>query len=89
MQRNFESNILNKVFCFLWTKQKSQNYLKNILKNDEQVKIYYEYINLIRKYSKRYLNKYYLKDLCNFGENHFAYGQLTKNINKLKCLDMK
>lgn len=89
IQKNFELNIINQVFSFLWSEEKSAKYVKNFFSKDEiKVSLYYEYIKVVRKFCKRYINKEYLKDLCDYQLHHIAYKMVSKNKQKLNYLSM-
>ncbi len=46
--------------------------------------LYFDYIKLIRKYCKRYINKEYLVNLCDYQIEHIAYKIVMKQTEKLK-----
>ena len=82
VHKNFESNMVNKIFFFLWTEDKSARYVKRMVGSEEKVSMYYEYIKVVRKYCKRYINKEYLLDLCNYREEHIAYRIVAKKVDQ-------
>lgn len=50
--------------------------------------LYYDYIKIVRKYCKRYINKEYLLNLCEYSEEHIAYRIVVKQTEKLKYFSM-
>jgi len=50
--------------------------------------LYFEYIKIVRKYSKRYINKEYLQNLCDYQPHHIAYRIVARNAEKLKYFSM-
>lgn len=45
-------------------------------------------MKIIRKYSKRYINKEYLQNLCDYKPQHIAYRIVARNTDKLKYFSM-
>jgi hypothetical protein len=88
VNKNFESNIINKIFSFLWSEDKSKIYVTKILKDKTKVILYFDYMKIIRKYSKRYINKEYLQNLCDYQPQHIAYRIVARNNEKLKYFSM-
>jgi len=50
--------------------------------------LYFEFIKIVRKYSKRYIKKEYLKNLCDYQYHHIAYRIVARNAEKLKYFSM-
>lgn len=89
IQKNFELNIINQVFSFLWSEEKSMKYVKRFFGDSIKENLFYEFIKIVRKFCKRYINKEYLKNLCNYQPTHIAYKMVTKNQQKLEYLSME
>ena len=81
--KNFESNVVNKIFTFLWTKEKSGEVVARILGDRTKVGIFYEFMKIIKKFSKRYITKEYLVNLSEFQPHHIAYKIVAKKSELL------
>lgn len=87
--KNFESNIINKIFSFLWSEDKSRSFVNKILKDRTKSALYFDYIKIIRKYCKRYINKEYLLNLCDYKLEHIAYRIVMKQTEKLRYFSLE
>jgi hypothetical protein len=53
------------------------------------VALYFEYMKIIRKYCKRYINKEYLQNLCDYQPQHIAYRIVARHVDKLRFFSME
>ena len=89
VNKNFESNIINKIFSFLWNEGKSEPFVTKILKDKNKAALYYDYIKIVRRYCKRYINKEYLLDLCDYQPHHIAYRIVARYADQYSYFTMQ
>ena len=64
-KKNTESNIVNQTFSYL-NSQKSRREVLRLLNNSEKVKEFYHLMEKVKKGSKKYINRKYIKQLLAF-----------------------
>jgi hypothetical protein len=61
IKKNTESNVVNQIFSFLWTPEKSRQFLLKILPDCEKVDVFYQVMRLIKASCRSQLSRHYLK----------------------------
>lgn len=61
IKKNTESNVVNQIFSFLWTPEKSREFLTKILKESRKVDAFYQLMRAIKVNCRSQLNRLYLK----------------------------
>ena len=61
IKKNTESNVVNQIFSFLWTPEKSKEFISKILKEARKVDAFYQLMRAIKANCKSQLNRLYLK----------------------------
>ena len=84
--KNFEANIVNKIFTYLWTKEKSGVLVERILNDKTKASIFFEFMKIIKKFCKRYITKEYLGNLSDFQPKHIAYKMVSNKTELLSYL---
>ena len=65
IKKNTESNVVNQIFSFLWSPEKSRLPLCRILKDEAKANIFYQLMRALKVNCKPQLNRMFLKQLMN------------------------
>jgi mannitol/fructose-specific phosphotransferase system IIA component (Ntr-type) len=63
LRKNTESNLINNIFSYVCSEMKSHKAVKKLLKTTERKKIFYIFMNNLKKLNNKYLNRKNVKAL--------------------------
>lgn len=75
--------MVNQVFSFLWSPEKSKKVLTKILGESSKVEVFYKLMRIIKIGCKSQLNRIYLKELMDVNEWQFGFKNLKKKVKRI------
>jgi len=88
IKKNTESNIINQIFSFLWSPEKSLPFISKIVTNHHQSTLFYDFMRVIKNNSKGVLKRHFLKQLTQPGGWEAVHRKLKKKLKDEKTLEM-
>ena len=88
LKKNTEANIVNNIVSFLSIEVKSHHVIKNLLVDKEKMKIFYIFMNNLKKMNNKYLNKKILESLLLLEPGSPYEKMLQKSVKRLKILPL-
>jgi hypothetical protein len=81
--------MINNTFSYICSELKSRRLVTKILKNPEKVKIFYIFVNNLKKLNGKYLNRKNIKNLCDLETYQPHAKMLSKSVKRLKVLPIE